>query len=233
MFAAGITIGLLVVIVLIYRVWVEYLKTRSSHMNVLVTTFSPGQVFLNSLYPGLAIIFLLKSLTPIELTPSENLASLFIIGPLTLWTGYMAWSLGDNSAMKPVNRFLWVITGLMCFVVFVYWGGGTAFHSSEMNEWSNDYIWAYATIGYDVAHQTYNPNAWEGPLVIMMVIWWANLLFIAISVVTYNASFNHFCSSVLQGLGIYQILIIIAMITDNSSLLIALNNMIGHDAEVI
>jgi hypothetical protein len=233
MLAAGITIGLLMVIILIYNAGVERLKKRSTHMNVIVSTFSPGQVFLNSLWPALSIIFLLKSLTPIELTPSEHLASMFILGPLTLWTGYLAWSLGENSGMKPMNGFIWMITVQSCFWLLMYWSGGTAFHSGIMNEWDNDYIWAYATIDYDEVNKTYNPNAWEGPMLYLIALWCVNVVSIFISIVFYKGSLNQFCSSVLQGIGIYQVLIITAMITDNSSMLIYLNSMIESDKKRI
>ncbi len=230
MLVFGITIVIIAAITVGYYAWVEHLKKRSPHMEVIVTTFSPFQVLLNSIWPGLAIILLVKSFEPAQLTPNQNLAALFFVGPATLWMAYLSWSLAENSAMKSLNIVLWMVSVQSCFWMFAYWGGGTAFYDGHMSKWDNDHIWAFATIGYDFQENTYNPEAWASPLLYFKWLLGINFASVLISLMTFGASSERLMCSVLQALGIYQVLIIIAMITDNPYVLLALDDMIGGNA---
>lgn len=196
-------------------------------MNIIVTCYSPLQVFLAILWPSLALTMLIKSYQPAQLTPSDHLSEMFFLGPLTLWIAYFAWSI----ALKTPNilsKAIWIISAQSCFWAFIYWAGGTVFHSGYMNEWTNDQIWAFATIDYDHSARTYNPESWSGVVTYFRWLCGINVAVVLLETIFYKGSSEMLICAILQGIGIYQVLIIIAMIFDEPKVLLALHNMISE-----
>jgi hypothetical protein len=170
---------------------------------------------------------LLKSYRPAQLSPSDHLSEMFFLGPITLWVAYYAWSI-SLKAPNILSKILWLISTQSCFWVFMYWAGGTAFHSGFMNDWSNDQIWAFATIDYDNNANTYNPEGWGGVVAYFRWLCGINVAVVLLETIFYKGSSEMFICAILQGIGIYQVLIIIAMIFDEPKVLLALHNMISE-----
>ncbi len=230
MFAIGITIGGLIIIAYAYNAWVDHLKKRSANMNVLVTSFPIWQVFFLSIWPFSAFLLLWISIEPASITPSENLASLFYLGPIVLITGFISNQLAFRSPIKSINYVFWLINVYSCFLMLLAWAFSTfvVHHGVGIGQ-SNDFLWAYGAIDYDVAKNTYNPETLTEPVIYFVGLLIFNLIMIFFSTKNYEGTFGEYVGSILQGLGIYQIIIIFAMITDNSNLLLKLGNALRLD----
>lgn len=230
MFAAGFTLVSLVIIAYAYNAWVDHLKKRSANMNALVITFPIWQVFFVSIWPFSAYLLLWASIEPASITPSQNLASLFYLGPTVLITGFISNQLAFRSPIESVNYMFWVINICSCFFMFLVWAFSTfVVHHGVAVGQSNDFLWAYGTIDYNVAKNTYNPEALTEPVFYFVGLLTFNLVMIFFSTINYEGTFGEYVGSVLQGLGIYQIIIIFAMITDNSYLLLKLGDALNLD----